>query len=69
MSSHKYYKHLQNIKNAVHKTPHLDESQKSQSFKIIEEWIAEDRAFGTLQGELFKISMFFEELFSELGIK
>jgi len=69
MSSHKHHEHLQRIKDAVKETTDLDASQKSQSIKTIEEWIAEDRAFGTLKEELMKVSIFFEELFSELGIK
>lgn len=69
MSSHKHHEHLEVIKNSIHTTPDLDESQKSESIKRIEEWILEDRAFGTLKNELLKISLFFEEVFSELGIK
>ena len=69
MSSHKHHEHLEVIKNSIHTTPDLDESQKSESIKRIEEWVLEDRAFGTLKNELLKISLFFEEIFSELGIK
>ncbi|MCD6190907.1 MAG: hypothetical protein J7K14_05125 [Sulfurimonas sp.] len=69
MSSHKHHEHLEVIKNSIHTTPDLDESQKSESIKRIEEWVLEDRAFGTLKNELLKISLFFEEVFSELGIK
>lgn len=69
MSAHKHHEHLQRIKNAVKETTELDESQKSQSIQRIEEWIEEDKAFGTLKEELMKVSIFFEGLFSELGIK
>jgi len=69
MSSHKHHEHLEVIKNSIHTTPDLDESQKSESIKRIEEWVLEDRAFGTLKNELLKISLFFEEIFSELGVK
>ncbi len=69
MSSHKHHEHLTKIKNAVHKTDKLNASQKSSSIKTIEEWYKEDRAIGTLENELLKISIFFEEVFSELGIK
>lgn len=69
MSSHKHHEHLERIKDAIVQTKNLDESQKKQSVKIIEEWIKEDRAFGMLEEELIKVSIFFEELFSELGIK
>ena len=69
MSSHKHHEHLERIKDAIVQTKNLDESQKKQSVKIIEEWVKEDRAFGMLEEELIKVSIFFEELFSELGIK
>ncbi len=69
MSSHKHHEHLTHIKNAIHKTDKLDASQKSSSVKTIEEWYEEDKAIGTLRNELLKISIFFEEVFSELGIK
>jgi len=66
MSSHK---HVEMIRESIKKTTKLDESQKSDSMKRIEEWVLEDRAFGTLKEELVKVSIFFEEMFSELGIK
>jgi hypothetical protein len=69
MSSHKNHEHLTTIKDAISKTKELSENEKSQSVKIVEEWYLEDRASGTLKQELLKISLFFEELFSELGIK
>jgi len=69
MSSHKHHEHIEAIRSVIDKTENLDESQKSDSFKTIEEWVLEDRAFGTLKTELLKISLFFEEIFSELGAK
>lgn len=66
MSSHK---HVEMIRESIKKTTKLDDSQKSDSMKRIEEWVVEDRAFGTLKEELMKVSIFFEEMFSELGIK
>lgn len=69
MSSHKNKEHLESIKNAIDKTNNLSEDQKSESMKRLEEWIVEDKAFGTLKNELMEVSMFFEEVFSELGIK
>ena len=68
MSAHKHKEHLQRIKNAVAGTNQLDESQKSDSIKRIEEWIEEDKAFGLLETELLKISEFFEALFAEMGL-
>ncbi len=63
------HKHIETIKEHINKTTNLDEAQKSDSMKRIEEWVMEDRAFGTLQNELIKISTFFESLFAELGIE
>ena len=37
--------------------------------KRVEQWYAEDRAFEALEGDLVKISQFFEGIFSELGLK
>lgn len=69
MSTHKYKEHIKKLKYHINKTSKLDDSQKSSSVKMIEEWYAEDKAMGTLKDELMKISIFFEEIFSELGIK
>ncbi|WP_297442141.1 hypothetical protein [Sulfurimonas sp.] len=68
MSAHKHREHLEKIKDAVVNTEELDESQKSDSVKRIEEWIAEDKAFGTLKEELLEVSEYFEVLFAELGL-
>jgi len=68
MSAHKHKEHLERIKEAVKNTKELDESQKSDSVKHIEEWIEEDKAFGTLKEELLNISEYFEVLFAELGL-
>ncbi len=68
MSAHKHREHLEKIKDAVVKSDTLDENQKSDSVKRIEEWVEEDKAFGTLKEELLNISEFFETLFAELGL-
>jgi len=68
MSAHKDKEHLERIKDAVIKSEKLDESQKSDSVKRIEEWVEEDKAFGILLEELLNISEFFETLFAELGL-
>jgi len=69
MSSHKDKQHLESIKEIIDKSDALSDEQKSDSMKRLEEWVAEDKAFGTLKNELVKISEFFEAVFSELGIK
>jgi len=65
MSSHT--QHLEKIKNAIKVAP-LSEAEKSDSMKRVEEWVLEDRAFGTLKNELLEISEYFEVLFGELGL-
>ncbi|WP_304543279.1 hypothetical protein [Sulfurimonas microaerophilic] len=67
--SHKLKDHLEKIKEEVSKTDLLNESQKTDSVKRIEEWVLEDKAFGTLKNELTEMSIFFEKLFAELGIE
>lgn len=69
MSSHKLKNHLEKIKEEVSKTDMLSDEQKSDSVKRIEEWVLEDRAFGTLKNELIEMSVFFEKLFAELGLE
>ena len=65
MSSNK--QHLEKIQNAIKVAP-LSEDEKSDSMKRVEEWVLEDRAFGTLKNELMEISEYFEVLFGELGL-
>ncbi len=68
MSSHKHKEHLEKIKDAVIHAKELNEDQKSDSVKRIEEWVMEDKAFGLLEEELLEISEYFETLFAELGL-
>ena len=69
MSHHKDHEHLTRIKDSIDQSEQLSDSEKSESVKRIEEWSLEDRAFGTLKEELKSVSEFFEEIFSELGLK
>lgn len=69
MSSHKHKEHLEKIKDVINTTDQLDENQKSSSVKLVEEWYMEDKAMDTLKNKLLEISIFFEEVFSELGLK
>ncbi len=68
MSAHKHKEHLEKIKDAVTQTKELNEDQKSDSVKRIEEWYEEDKSFGLLKEELLEISEYFETLFAELGL-
>ena len=69
MSAHKLKNYLQQIKEKVDQTDMLSDEQKADSVKRIEEWVAEDKAFGTLKNELIEMSLFFEKLFAELGLE
>jgi len=61
-------KHLEKINNAIQNTNTLNNEEKSSSFKLIEEWIKEDKSFGTLYEKLMEISLEFEPIFIELGL-
>ncbi len=65
--SNKRIEHLERIKEAI-KNSDLSEEEKSSSFKHIEEWYAEDKAFGTLYEKLAEISPKIEALLEELGL-
>ncbi len=61
-------KHLENIKENIGKSEHLSEEEKSDSVKRIEEWYAEDQAWGTFMTELSEISPQIKAILSELGL-
>ena len=61
-------KHLENIKENINKSDMLSEEEKSDSMKRIEEWYAEDQAWGTLIGELSEMSPMMKAILSELGL-
>jgi len=61
-------KHLERIKENIDKSNELTEEEKSSSFKHIEEWYAEDKAWGTFINELAQISPRIEAILAELGL-
>ncbi len=61
-------KHLERIKENIDKSTELSEEEKSNSFKHIEEWYAEDKSWGTFINELAKISPKIEAILAELGL-
>ena len=61
-------KHLERIKENIDKSNELTEEEKSSSFKHIEEWYAEDKAWGTFINELAQISPKVEAILAELGL-
>lgn len=68
MSSHKKHEHLERIKDAVTHTDRLNESEKSETMKRIEEWIAEDKAEGIIYEELIELAEEIRPLLAELGL-
>ena len=67
MSHHKHHEQLEKIKDAIEKAE-LSEEEKSNAWKHIEEWYAEDKAFGTLYEKLAEISPKIEALLAEMGL-
>ncbi|NPA28393.1 MAG: hypothetical protein GXN91_05075 [Epsilonproteobacteria bacterium] len=71
MSSHKYHKKLEQIKDAIANSD-LSEEEKSEAFKLIEEWYIEDKAmemlFKELGEKLSKISAKLTPILKELGL-
>lgn len=63
----KRIEHLERIKDAI-KNAELSEEEKSNSFKHIQEWYEEDKAFGTLYEKLAEISPKIESILIELGL-
>ena len=61
-------KHLENIKENIHKSEHLSEEEKTDSVKRIEEWYAEDQAWGTFINKLAETSPQVKAILSELGL-
>jgi len=60
-------KHLETIKENIDKTDSLSEEEKSDSFKRIESWYAEDRAWDSLMVELSEISPKIKTVLIDLG--
>ncbi len=58
---------LEQVKEHIEKL-NLSEEEKSNSYKIIEEWYAEDKAMPELYADLASISEKIKEYFAELGL-
>jgi hypothetical protein len=56
------------LKDAIGKSEELNVEEKTQSVKHIEEWIAEDKAFGLIYEELIEMNIAFKEIFQDLGL-
>jgi len=59
--------HLERIKDHIEKLQ-LSEEEKSNAWRHIEAWYAEDKAWGTFLNELARISPKIEALLAELGL-
>ena len=60
-------KKLEQIKDTIESLD-LKEEEKSNSYKIIQEWYNEDKAMNTLYQELAQISETIKEYLAELGL-
>ena len=71
MPHHKNHKKLEQIKEAIANS-NLSEEEKSQAFKLIEEWYIEDKAmdmlFKELGEKLSQISAKLTPILKELGL-
>ena len=65
--SNKKTEELEKIRNHIERSQ-LSDEEKSSSYRHIEEWYAEDRAFGTLYEKLAEISPAVKGLMAELGL-
>jgi len=61
-------KHLEMIKENLDKTDRLSQEEKSDSFKRIEAWYAEDKAWDALMSELSEVSPKVKTFLAELGL-
>jgi len=61
-------KKLDTLKESIRNSPKLSEEEKSSSYKIIEEWVKEDKAFGILFEKLAEISEEMKPILAELGL-
>ncbi|NOR56030.1 MAG: hypothetical protein GQ531_07455 [Sulfurovum sp.] len=61
-------KHLERVKENIDKSNALSAEEKSDSMKRIEEWYAEDQAWGTFIAELSAISPKVKTILGNLGL-
>ncbi len=61
-------KHLETIKQNLEQSNTLTEEEKSDSFKRIEEWYREDKAWEALMSELSELSPKVKSILAEIGL-
>jgi len=67
MSSHKNHSKLEQVKEVVRNSD-LKESEKTETIKRLEEWIAEDKAEGIIYEELVELAAGIKPMLAELGL-
>jgi len=67
MSSHKDHSKLEQVKEAV-KNSSLNDNEKTETIKRLEEWIAEDKAEGIIYEELVELAAGIKPMLAELGL-
>jgi hypothetical protein len=67
MSSHKDHSKLEQVKEAVQNSD-LNENEKTETIKRLEEWIAEDKAEGIIYEELVELAAGIKPMLAELGL-
>ena len=68
MSSHKNHEHLNRIKDAVINSKELNEDEKTNTIKHIDEWLLEDKAEGLFIEELLDLTSAVKPILAELGL-
>jgi len=68
MSSHKHHEHLNKIKDAVINSKELNEDEKTNTIKHIDEWLLEDKAEGLFVEELLDLTSAIKPILAELGL-
>ena len=68
MSSHKNHEHLNRIKDAVVNSKELNEDEKTNTIKHIDEWLLEDKAEGLFIEELLDLTSAIKPILAELGL-
>ena len=61
-------KKLEKLKEHIKNHKDLDESEKTNTIKKIDEWLLEDKADGIIIGELTEISKKIVPLLEEIGL-
>ena len=61
-------KHLETIKENIDKSHTLTQEEKSDSYKRIEAWYQEDRAWDSLMAELSELSPKVKTVLADLGL-